>query len=104
MKATKRFATVALAVSLAAGLVFAARADQFIKDVLLIGGTSGETYTQKTNFMAQGWTFIDYDLNKGAGGDYVYLMYKTANTPGCNACYGYITEFYIKDSGDAPDT
>ncbi len=52
---------------------------QYIKDVLLIGGSQSLTNSLKQNYQEQGWTLIDYDLNKGAGGDYIYLLYKTEN-------------------------
>ena len=98
MKATKRFSTVALAATLALGMGLAARAATFVKDVMLIGGTKTEVNNLKTNLTAQGWTFIDYDLNKGCGSssDYIYLLYKAGNTPGGNSCYGYVSGFYIK--------
>ena len=72
-----------------------ARAITFIKDVMLIGGTKSETTALKTSLVADGWTFIDYDLNKGASGDYIYLLYKgEEGADGLNR--GYITGFYIK--------
>ena len=75
---------------------FPARATTFIKDVMLIGGTSGETTTLKNSLTTNGWTFINYDLNKGCGSssDYVYLLYKAeADTSGDR---DYVTGFYIK--------
>ena len=63
---------------------------------MLIGGTSGETTTLKNSLTTNGWTFINYDLNKGCGSssDYVYLLYKAeADTSGDR---DYVTGFYIK--------
>lgn len=79
-----------------------AQATDFISDVKLIGGTKAECNALKTTLTADGWTFIDQDLNKGASGDYVYLLYKAeANTDGVN--WGYITDFYIH-KGKNPDS
>ncbi len=64
-----------------------ASATTFIKDVKLIGGTKSETTALKNTLTAQGWTFIDYDLNMGCGeeSDFVYLLYKAEeNTDGMN--------------------
>lgn len=77
-------------------------ATTFIKDVKVIGGTKDETKELKETLTKQGWTFIDYDLNKGASGDYIYLLYKAdENTDGVNR--GYITDFYISNEGDVAD-
>ncbi|MCR4921085.1 MAG: carbohydrate-binding domain-containing protein [Bacteroidaceae bacterium] len=76
----------------------------FIKDVKLIGGTKAETAALRTTLEADGWTFINYDLNKGCGetSDFVYLLYKAEeNTDGVN--WGYITDFYISNEGDEAD-
>ena len=84
------------AATLALTAALPARATTFIKDVMLIGGTSGETTTLKNSLTTNGWTFINYDLNKGCGSssDYVYLLYKAeADTSGDR---DYVTGFYIK--------
>ena len=102
MKATKRFSTVALAATLALGMGLAARATTFVKDVMLIGGSKSETTTLKTTYQNQGWTVIDYDLNKGASGDYIYLLYKTEADTGGNR--DYVTGFYLRDGKDPPSS
>ena len=83
---------VPLLLSLATVAAPPVSATTFVKDVRLIGGTKTEVNNLKTNLTAQGWTFIDYDLNKGCGSssDYIYLLYKAGNTPGGNSCYGYV--------------
>ncbi len=82
-------------------LALPARATTFVKDVMLIGGTRAETTTLKNSLTAQGWTFIDYDLNSGASGDYVYLLYKAEeNTDGVNR--GYVTDFYLREGKGPP--
>ena len=80
-------------------------ATPYIKDVMLFGSDSDpedwlDIYEQK------GWTRIDNDLNKGAGGHYIYLLYKRdSRDDGFN--YGAITGFYIYSRTDStlpPDT
>lgn len=51
--------------------------------------------------IGKGWHVIDKDLNRGAGGDYIYLLYKSETSNGVNN--GYITDFYISNAeGTAP--
>ena len=74
-----------------------------IKDVMLIGGSSSETTSLKNRLTSEGWRVIDQDLNRGADGDYIYLLYKSESSNGVNN--GYITDFYISDAkGTAPDS
>ena len=105
--ATMASAMVRLAALLLALLLSTttASATTFIKDVKLIGGTKSETTALKNTLTAQGWTFIDYDLNKGCGeeSDFVYLLYKAEeNTDGMN--WGYITDFYIREGKEPPSS
>lgn len=95
--------------SILAGLLLAMTAtsmwaDEFIKDVMVIGGSKTEVNNLKTTLSAQGWTVINQDLNAKASGDYIYLLYKSeSNSDDVN--YGYITDFYISNErGVAPDT
>lgn len=47
--------------------------------MLVIGGNLNETRSIRTEREKEGWTFIDFDLNKGAGGEYIYMhVVKTA--------------------------
>ncbi len=73
-----------------------ASAADFITDVMVIGGTKSETNTLKDQYQSQGWIVIDYDLNKGVGGDYIYLLYKTASDEDPNATF--ITGFAYNNS------
>ncbi|MBR5735713.1 MAG: fibronectin type III domain-containing protein [Bacteroidales bacterium] len=81
-----------------------ASATSFIKDVMLIGGTENQVNSLKASLTGQGWTVIGKDLNAGAGGDYIYLLYKSeSNDDDINL--GYVTDFYISTQSDtAPDT
>ena len=79
-----------------------AHATKYIEDVMLIGGTKNEVNSLKSSLTSQGWQFIDYDLNEGAGGDYIYLLYKSgdSNDPGN---HNGITDFFINNSSDYAD-
>ena len=66
-------AALSLAMALPAG------AGYFVSDVMLIGhDTSSGIESLKSTYQSQGWTVITKDLNAGAGGDYIHLLYKTA--------------------------
>ena len=79
-----------------------ALAGTYIKDVKVIGGSKSEVNDLKSSLTAQGWVVIDQDLNEGAGGNYIFLLYlPESNDSGTN--YGYISDFYISDSTDSPD-
>ena len=77
---------------------------KYISEVMLIGkNNKTEAYALRDQYVAQGWTAIDQDLNKGCGSksDYIFLLYKTRTTASPN--HTFITSFYISDaSGDAP--
>ena len=92
---SKSFAKRAMMVLAVLFTALTADATEFITDVILIG-TSDESDKDDliSKYTDQGWSLIDNDLNAGAGGDYIYLLYKSVeNTDGLNR--GYITDFYI---------
>lgn len=87
-------------------LSLTATANEFIKDVMVIGGSSKDVDMVLNPLKSEGWTFIDYDLNNGCGKetDYIYLLYKADNNSN-SYNNGYISDFYISDAeGIAPDT
>lgn len=95
---SKSFAKRAVMVLAVLFTALTAGATQFITDVKLIGTlekTDRDALLSK--YKDQGWSYIEKDLNAGAGGDYIYLLYKSeANNDGKN--HGYITDFYIYGS------
>ncbi|MBO4476353.1 MAG: fibronectin type III domain-containing protein [Bacteroidales bacterium] len=92
-----------MVVALAAGVPVTAGAADYIKDVMVIGGNSTEVNNLKNNLTPQGWTVIEQDLNAGASGDYIFLLYKS-ETSAHNIDWHYITDFYISDAtGTIPD-
>ena len=79
--------------------------DEFITDVMVIGGTQSEIDIMKPFYEAAGWTIIDQDLNAGcgSGSDYIYLLFKTASDSITSP--DFITEFLLLKTGaDAPDS
>ena len=76
-----------LILSILVAMVAHAKADNFVTDVMVIGGTQAETNALKTQYENQGWTFVNKDLNQGAGGDYIYLLYKTDSDANPNATF-----------------
>ena len=96
-------ARVAMTLFFAVTTTVTAVAKEYITDVMLIGGTKNEVNALKDSYGKQGWIVIDKDLNAGAGGDYIYLLYKTENnTDGYN--YGYITGFYLQNKSSSKTT
>ena len=79
----------------------ATRAQDFVTDVMVIGGSKSETQSLRSSLQAQGWVFVDKDLNAGAGGDYIYLLYKKASV---FTTESFVTDFYIKSGSGAPNT
>ena len=80
-------------------------AEEYITDVMVIGGTKNEVNMLKSTYSNLGWTVIDQDLNSGcgSGSDYIYMLYKKADestvSPGA-----FITKFVIRTYDDtAPD-
>ena len=95
--------TLLLLVVLLAGAT--AWAENYISDVMVIGGSKSEVNNLKTTYVNQGWVVIDKDLNDGCGSssDYIFLLYKQASdaTLGAN----YVTDFVIISApGEAPDS
>ena len=78
-----------------------ASATDFITDVMLIGN-SDKTEIGKllSDCKAKGWISTGKDLNDGAGGDYIYLLYKTQSSTGSSG--KAITGFYIKTGKNPP--
>ena len=73
----------------------AAAKGQYISEVKLIGGTSGEVSSLKASAQRQGWTVIESNLNAGTRGDVIYLCYKT--TSGSD----YITDLYLSSGANS---
>ena len=69
---------------------------EYITDVKLIGGSETTINTLKTQYEAEGWIFVDYDLNDGctaATADRIYLLYKKGNRNSTDG--GYITDLKV---------
>ena len=76
-------------------------ATRYIKDVMVVGGSKDNllnVVATINNYRTHdGWTFIDQDLNAGAGGDYIYLLYKLDSYDD-EFNYDCITDFVLSNS------
>ena len=92
---------VLLVVVLAAGLPVTSGAADYIKQIMLIGGSQSEVTGRMSSLKEEGWTLIDVDLNKGcgSGSDYIYLLYQSESTANNFDWGGYVTDFYISEYG-----
>ena len=94
------FFRAALTLLLALGIATAAGAatKTFVKNVMLIGGSKSETDDLKATYTSQGWIVINKDLNAGAGGDYIYLLYKADSDYDNNT--SYVSDFFLWRADD----
>ena len=77
--------------------------ETFITDVMVIAGDQGQTNDYMNQLQNQGWTVINNDLNAGAGGKFIYLLYKTNESSGSSGTA--VTGFYLKTgNSDHPNT
>ena len=67
-----------------------AKADGYVTDIMTIAGGSSSI---KNQYIEQGWTVTGGDLNSDAGGDYVYLLYKTSDDNGSSSTP--VTDVYL---------
>lgn len=90
---------------LAVTTTLTAGATQYIKDLMLIGGSESEVNSLKTTYQNQGWTVINQNLNAGcsSSSDRIYLLCKYEDSNSIN--FGYVADLYISTaSGTAPDS
>ncbi|MBR1377763.1 MAG: LamG domain-containing protein [Bacteroidaceae bacterium] len=70
-------------------------AQEYITEVMTIGAEKGKGGTVRSEYINKGWTVLGNDLNKGAGGWDIYIIYKTSST--ANPETGYITDICTSD-------
>lgn len=88
---------------LAVTTTLTAGATQYIKDLMLIGGSESQVNSMKAQCQISGWTVIDQNLNEGTNGDQIFLVCKYETSNGAN--FSYIADLYISTaSGTAPDS
>ena len=73
-------------------------AETYVTDMMTVAGGKSSV---KNEYINKGWILAGCDLNKGAGGDYVYLLYKTGTNPADAITDVYIT---IKSKNTHPAT
>ena len=72
---------------------------KYVTEVKVVGGTESEVdKVAKTLKKEDGWVRLDKDLNDNAGGDYIYLFYKTASRKDPKG--DYITDLFIREGND----
>ena len=99
----KRFISILAGLLLAVLTSTTAWAREFITAVKLIGADSWESWVYYRNkYTAEGWKYIDYDLNRNANGDFIYLLYYTEFNND-NPNLQYITRFWVKLGTSYPD-
>ncbi len=97
MKSFRYLASIIIALAFALGAPHAASATECITDVMLVGSSWYQGLTNMiASYQAQGWKASTQDLNSGCGSDsdYIYLLYKSADS--ASVSNGFITGFYIK--------
>ena len=71
--------------------VMGAWSQAYVTDVAVVGASSnGSARNSAKWYTDRGWHMLDYDLNRKAGGWYIYLVYKTSDN--ANPVNGYITD------------
>ena len=73
---------------------WAAEWPEYVTDIIVVGGSESEVNSAKS--YNSGYTWCSMDLNKGAGGDYIYFGYKKSRTANTNG--GYITDIIVIDA------
>ena len=66
------------------------QADNYITEVISLGAENGHGSSVIKEYRNKGWTVVDNDLNRNAGGWDVYIAYKTSST--ANPATDYITD------------
>ena len=70
-------------------------AQEYITEVMTLGAEKGKGGNVRSEYEKKGWTVVNNDLNRGAGGWDVYIAYKTSST--ANPETGYITDICTSD-------
>ena len=94
-KITTYIMSMLLVLCLTAAHTVLAQSDfSYVSDVVVVADEHEAPNDYTTKYTSQGYTLCSYDLNAGAGGAYVYLLYKTSNSNNPNG--GYVADFVIK--------
>ena len=100
MKTIKLFLWVALL-----ALVQGAWAQSYITDVMVVGADDDDDADAYYNYyVSQGWTGIHEDLNNNGGGHYIYLLYKTNNSPGSSGKAINDLFLWVSEHNNAPSS
>ncbi len=86
----KHFSRLLMMALLLIGAATDVLAQEYITEVMTLGAEQGKGANVRREYENKGWTVVNHDLNKGAGGWDVYIAYKTSST--ANPETGYITD------------
>ena len=86
----KHFTRLIVMTFMLIGVATNVRAQAYITDVISLGVTQGKGADLRKEYSNKGWTVLNNDLNRRAGGWDVYIAYKTSRT--ANQESGYITD------------
>ena len=75
---------------------------QYITDVKLIGGSQSEVNSLVYDYTHDGWLVNEQNLNEGAGGDVIYLLYKMGSVATANQ--SFITDIYLTTVSHSENT
>ncbi len=89
----RRAALTLLVLLLTAATAWADSYPEYITDIAVVGGTASEATTAAQYYENLGYTTIYSDLNANAGGNYIYLCYKTGSR--ASTYGGYITDLRV---------
>ena len=95
MKARQFYQLLMMALMLV-GTSTSIHAQEYITEVMTIGvEKSNDANNLKNEYTKKGWTVLNNDLNRGARGWYIYIIWKTSSN--ANPEKGYITDICTSD-------
>ena len=95
MKA-RQFSRLLVMALMLVGASTSIHAQEYITEVMTIGASNSDDANKLRNEYAnKGWKVLNNDLNRNAGGWYVYIIWKTSST--ANPEKGYITDICVCD-------
>ena len=86
----KHFSRLLMMALLLIGAATDVLAQEYITEVMTLGAEQGKGANVRREYENKGWTVVNNDLNRNAGGWDVYIAYKTSST--ANPETGYITD------------
>ena len=96
MMKARQFSRLLVMALMLVGASTSIHAQEYITEVMTIGASNSDDANKLRNEYAnKGWKVLNNDLNRNAGGWYVYIIWKTSST--ANPEKGYITDICVCD-------